>query len=136
MLIATVQERANRLSVLLDASELERVVKLNDGEIRIEMLGFRERCTRSKNVKLRKLLKADEPACQDSMLLLACKRKLLNIRTALIAFSGWLILFFASCSIFSLFLGGWIWGWLIATLASCYFLSWAIRKTNARDFTI
>jgi hypothetical protein len=136
MLMATVQERANRLSVLLDSSELERVVKLNDGEIRAEMLGFRERCTRSKNGKLLRLLKANEPASQDSMLLLACERKLQSTRAALLVFSGWLILFFTSCLVFAFFLGGWIWGWLIATLASCYFLSWVTRKTNARDFTI
>jgi serine/threonine protein kinase len=136
MLIATVQERANRLSVLLNLSELERIVKLNDGEIRTEMIEFRQRCTRSKNRKLLRLLKGNEHASQDSVLLLACERKLQRTRSALLVFSGWLILFFASCLVFAFFLGGWIWGWLIAMLVSCYFLFWVIRKTNARDFTI
>ena len=79
-LAAGVKERAEEMGISLNTEELTRVVRLDDMEIRVEMVEFRQRCTSSKNVKLAELLKIEEPVAQDSMLLLSCQRELTNIR--------------------------------------------------------
>ena len=136
-LAAGVKERAEEMGISLNTEELTRVVRLDDMEIRVEMVEFRQRCTSSKNVKLAELLKIEEPVAQDSMLLLSCQRELTNIRNRCIATSGSVTLFFVLGLMITLSHGGWGSGTcLVATLVSCYCLYSDIRKPVGREFTI
>ena len=74
--IATVQKRAKELGVALDFKEIVRVVGLNRQMIVNEVSELRKLFVDSSNATLTKLLHAQEPSCEDSIVLLSCGRDL------------------------------------------------------------
>jgi hypothetical protein len=77
ILIATVQDRAKKLSASLDPSQLELVVRLTFEQIADLGREMQKRYAGSINADLTRLLKEKEPSREDFMVLLSCERSLL-----------------------------------------------------------
>jgi hypothetical protein len=75
ILIATVQDRANKLGASLDPAQLELVVRLTTEQIVDLGREMQKRYAGSINAGLRRLLNEEEPSREDFMVLLSCERR-------------------------------------------------------------